>query len=184
MQDYLDKLSSDQAMEFIKKIEKYFKDLPHLPKNLTEALVNFSPVLAIIGAVLSAIAGLMSLKFAVFGPMGSEFLRAVGVDYSGLRLSSLVMAVYQALSAVLLYLAYKPLKSRKLIGWIYTFWLVVLGIVFQVVSLFLGHFNTSSVLGIVIGMAISFYMLFELKPFFSRKGMSQEEATPDSPSSK
>jgi len=176
MQKYLDRLSDAKAMEFIGKLEKYFKNLPHLPKDFKELLVSAAPWFAIIGAVLSAIGVFQSLNSAF---RTSYWLEVAGM--SSFRGYFIVIAIYQAVSAVLLYYAYKPLKARKLLGWVYMFWLMIFGLVITAVGLV---FNASSLVWTVIGTAIGFYVLYELKPFYSKKGELEKDLDPDNPNSK
>lgn len=177
MQKYLDRLSDDKAMNFIKKIEVNFKNAPHLPEFLKDFLVNVAPWFALIGMVLSVIGVLQNLNL-IFG--NSVWAQMVGIGthkiYFGL------LAIYQAITAILLYYAYQPLKSRKLTGWIYMFWLTVLGMIVTAVSLL---FNTyASLVWTIIGAIIGFYVLFELKPYYSKKGQAERDLDPDNPNSK
>jgi amino acid transporter len=178
MQKYFSMLSDDKAMDMIGKIEKPFKDLPHLPKGLREFFVMIAPWLAIIGAVLSALGVVTSLG-AVFGMANT-------MPYAQMLFPKnyfMVMAVSQALTAVLLYMAYKPLKAKMTLGWVYMYWNMILSVLTMVVGLVMGW--QSSIVGLVLGTLIGLYLLFELKPHYTKKGMMMSEGSAvDSPDSK
>lgn len=176
MQKYLDRLSDAKAMEFIEKLEKYFSNLPHLPKNLKELLVSAAPWFAIIGAILSVISAFQSLSLA-FGT--SYWSKIIGMG--SFRGYFIIIAIYQVVSAVLLYYAHKPLKSRKLLGWVYMFWLMIFGTVITAVGLI---FSASNLVWTIVGVAIGFYVLYELKPFYSKRGEPERDLDPDNPNSK
>lgn len=154
----MDMLTNKDAMDFIAKVEEPFKSLPHLPKGLVEFFVKLAPWFAIIGAVLSLLAGplwgLVSvLSLFSLNPM--------------LVIFTVVSAIVTLLNAVLLFMAFTPLKNREMKGWILIFWSNILGAVVSLLSIFTG--GPSGAVGAVIGILIGLYVLFEMKPFYTHK---------------
>jgi len=151
-------LMSKDAMDFIAKIEDAFKSLPHLPKGFNEFLVKIAPWLAIIGAILSVLAvpallGVMTLVAFTLSPLTEV---ALVID---------LVAVIA--DAVLLFMAFGPLKNRELKGWVFLFWSSVLGIISTAASVIDSH--GGGVVPAIIVLLIRWYILFEMKPFYTGK---------------
>ncbi len=151
-----DKLTSHEAMDFVKKIEDPFKSLPHLPKGLVEFLVKLAPWLAILGAILGLVAGPL---VAIAGSLGTLFSLSPSI-----LIWTIVTVVLTLLNSVLLFMAFTPLKERAMKGWMLLFWSNVIGIVEGVVGLF---WSQSSLISTILGIVIGLYILFEMKPFYT-----------------
>ncbi len=156
----LDMLMSKDAMGFIAKIEDAFKSLPHMPKGFNEFLVKIAPWLAIIGAVLSVLAvpallGVMALVSFTLSPLT--------------EITLVIDLVAIIADAVLLFMAFGPLKNRELKGWVLLFWSSVLGIVSTVASVIDSH--GGGVVTAIIVLLIRWYFLFEMKPYYDGKGV-------------
>jgi hypothetical protein len=150
-----DKLTGQEAMDFVKKIEDPFKSLPHLPKGLVEFFVKIAPWLAIIGAVLGLVAGPL---VGILGGIGSLFsLSPIFLIWT------VATVVFTLLNSVLLFMAFKPLKEREMKGWMLLFWSNIIGIVEGVLGLLI---NQSSIVGTLLGIVIGLYILFEMKPLY------------------
>ncbi len=156
----IDPLVNKQAQEMIKPIEDVFKSLPHLPKGLNEFFVKIAPWLTGLGGIFGILGGLSSLSG---GGAASKFLsNFVGVSSTYFLLSGLVSIV----SGVLLLFAFNHLRNKKIEGWMLLFWSDVLAIVQSVLSIV---YVGSGIVSSVIGLAIGFYILFEIKPFYNGK---------------
>jgi len=154
MSSIFDRLTDRQSMDLIAKMEDAFKSLPHLPKGLVEFLVKIAPWLTIIFAII----------IVVFGPLGAlAALISLLALNPVFALVSLVTMVIAILTAILYFMAFKPLQARALKGWIYLFWAEMLSVVSAVLGLLSGSFSIGTIIGILIG----FYVLFEMKPFYS-----------------
>lgn len=157
MQKYLDQLEDQKAMGVVAQFEDAFKSLPHLPKGITEFLVNIAPYLALLGAVLSILAGPLLGLASVISLLT---LNPVVV------LLTVAAAVITLIQAVLLFLAFSPLQKREMKGWMYMFWVEMLTVVSVVLNIFSG--SMSGLIGGVLGLIIGFYILFEMKPFYGK----------------
>lgn len=146
----LSQLTDKPAQDFANKIGDLFKSVPHLPKEWVAFLVQYAPILSVIGGV-----------FMLLSALGSGFLGVFG----------LISVVVSFATAALLFLAYKPLQEKKHDGWMYLFWSNVLGTV-ETILLILG---SNALYGIVF-VALSFYMLYEIRPAFQGKVEALKEA--------
>ena len=140
MQEYLNK--------FDKWLEGVMKDLPKLPDGGKKFLVEVMPWLALLGGIMGVMGflGALSLGGMAWG-MAAAFGYHMGVWY---WLNLIVLAVL----IVLDFKAYKPLKEKKLAGWRLIWYANVFGLAEVLVSL--------NVVG-VIGMAVGFYLLYQIK---------------------
>jgi len=165
MQAYLNRLSDKEAMGFINKVGDLYKTLPDLPKGLVEFLVKIAPYLALLSAVV----------ILIFGP----FIGLLGTLASILTLSPTYMVwvvltvVVMLAEAALWIMAFKPLQNREMIGWIYMFWAMALGVVMGAVDLLNG--NAGSLIGSVISALIGYYVLFQMKPFYGKMAEMTEK---------
>lgn len=155
------KLSSTQAQGYIDSVRAIFKDLPHLPANIREVLAKIIPWLTIVGAVLSAISGALNIFVAV----GVTSTDPEVLPRSDSEL--IILGLLSLLSAYISFLAFPLLKERNYSGWILLFWSSVLSAVMSLVTLFFGD---TSILGVVLGTAIGFYLTFEIESLYTVSG--------------
>lgn len=131
-------------------MEEWFGKLPPLPANAVESIFKIAPILAlvfgILGVVLS-IAGLSALS--LFAPLA--VVGGVAPQYS----FGIIATIGWLVSSVMMLLAYPGLKAGKMSGWNMLFWSEVVMVVTAVIGI--------SVVN-VLGAAIGFYLLFQLKP--------------------
>ncbi len=148
-------MAKESNNSIIDTLEDFFKKAPAIPANGREAIVNITPILAIIFGiigVLTALSGFGILTFlAPFAALGGarEF-----ASYGGVQIS---MIFYLVASAMLL-MSYPGVKARKLSGWNLLFWSEVVNIVSSVIS--------GSILNGVIAALIGFYLLFQIKSYY------------------
>src|SRR5258708_13686995 len=114
-----DMLTDKDAMTFIGKVEEPFKSLPHLPKGIVEFLVKIAPWFALLGAILSLFMGplwglVTVLSLFTLNPMAALLI--------------LIAGLLTLVNAVLLFMAFTPLKNHEMKGWVYIFWSEVISI--------------------------------------------------------
>jgi len=162
MQKYL---TDPRVMKLINQVGTYFKDLPHLPKNMVDFLVKISPWLAGIGGVMSILSSISMLSALLnFSP----FLRFTQINF-GFGPSYLVMTLLYIASQLamgfLLLKAFKPLKERLELGWIYLYWVMLVGLATSLISLI---FSFQSLIGMVIWLVIDLYLMFEVRAEYKK----------------
>lgn len=137
--------------QIIASLEDLFKNAPHLPKNIREIIVKIVPWLALIFGILVILGGLTAVGIspiaAIGGFEGSAFTLVVGV-------LSLVVGV-------LMLMAFPKLQKHQYAGWRLLFWVEVLSLVSNLLTL-----NMSSILVSIIWILIGFYFLFEIKSYY------------------
>lgn len=155
----IDKLTGKEATGLVASFEGVFKGLPHLPKAWVDFLVKVAPWLTGLGGVMSVIGG---LQMMVMSGRRSALWSMID-SYAGIGRSYFVVAgAMMLLMGVLYLMAFKPLKANKMTGWMYIFWGQVLSVVMGVVSMVYSY--GGGIVGTLIGAAIGFYILFEVKP--------------------
>jgi len=147
MASILDKLTDAEALTFIDRVAEPFKTLPHLPKGITEFLVTISPWLILLY--------LVGEVFVIFGSLASLVVDPV---FGVVRLVTAFVLAFLLLSA------FSPVKNREIKGWVYLFWIELIGVVEILINAVSGRY--SSMVGTVIGLLIGLYILFEMRSFF------------------
>lgn len=133
-------MAKNSGVDVVGMLEPLFDQLPKLPKNVRDTLVNIAPILALI--------------FGILGVLGAVAggVRSYGFGY--------IAAFILIVSSVLLLVAYPSLKARKMKGWNLLFWGEILNLVYGVISM--------SILSGIIGAVIGLYLLFQVKSYYSK----------------
>jgi len=143
------------AKQIAKPLEDVYAKVPSLPANIRELLVTIAPWLSLIFGVLMVLTGVGGL--GVLTAL-SPFVAAYAGGFSVFFLVSSIVVIAQG---VLMLLAFSPLKRRAVRGWNLLLWSEVLAVLSSVVTV-----NVGSVIGALIGAAISFYFLFQMRSYY------------------
>jgi hypothetical protein len=139
--------------EFETMLDDIFgKKAPALPENAKEFLVKAAPYLSILGVVMS-----LPAIFAVLGlgAIAAPFAALGGVSaFAGLSFS----IIFLIINVVLMVMAIPGLFKRSMGAWRLMFYSTLVSAVSSLVSFSLG--------GLIIGTAIGFYFLFQLKSYY------------------
>lgn len=146
-----DKLTSNEAKNFIASVQQPFSSLPHLPQGFINFAVGIAPIASLIVAVLLVIAGLAQIAGGL-GLLAFSPLSGVVV---------LVSAAISFVTAMLLFQAQKPLKDKSMVGWMYLFWVEIASGAQAVLSIISG--DGRGIVMSLIGFAIGLYVVFEMK---------------------
>lgn len=163
------------------KLEEVFvKNAPALPAGGKKWLVSAAPWIALIVGVLSlwsayvlwhwahAVNGLANFANELCNTYGGS-----GCNVASSRFSFWIWAsiVVLAVEGVLYLLAYPGLKARSKSGWNYLYYGALVNIAYAVVSLFSDYRGgIGSFLGALIGSAIGFWLLFQIRSTYKRTG--------------
>jgi hypothetical protein len=159
-------------MKHMEKLETSFenvflKNAPYqLPKSVKEWLVKWAPLLVVFSVLLSVFSILSALT------AGSYYARLgvyIGVGF-GFKYY-LGLAVF-ALQTILMAAAYPGLKSHHKAGWKMLFYSGLVSLAYAVVS----SFNLGGFFWSLIGSAIGFYILFQVKSYYTDAGTAGELA--------
>ncbi len=138
-----------------KTLELYLvKKAPALPKNIKEILVKLAPWGAIIGVVLSipAILAFFGLSAMMSGlPYGAYGMMRAGGGFS-------LAALFLVATAVLEALAIPGLMKRKMAGWNFLYWGVLVNAGYSLLSY--------DIVGLIVSALISLYLLFQVKGYY------------------
>ena len=135
------------ANDLIKMLENFFKQLPKLPNNVTDILVQLAPWLSLIFGVFGIITGLGALGLSPLALLG-------GIDASFMVLATGIVSI---VASVIMLLAYPKLVKRQYKGWELLFWSEIISAISAIIMLYVG-----AVLGILIGL----YLLFQIKSYY------------------
>jgi hypothetical protein len=133
-------------------LNEYFgKKAPQLPKDIKDFIVMASPYLVILGIVMSvpAIFALLGLS-VLFAPM-----MAFGGGWTLMSILSLVTLIA---SMILEISAVSGLFAKKKSAWDKLFWVSLIGIISSLAG--------GNLVGLVIGTAISWYVLFQVRSYY------------------
>lgn len=149
--------NTEKIHHHVNKLEAWmadiFKNAPHLPEGGRKWLVDVAPYVSLILGVL----GVIALVTA-----GGASLIALVVTL-GATIGLTLHIVISLVSAVLLLMAYKGLKSRSKSGWNFAFWselVSVVGVLVGIVTMY--GMNIGGLLGCAIGL----YILFEVRDHY------------------
>ena len=142
---------SFQGDDLIVSLENVFKGVPNLPANIREVLVKIAPWLALIFGILGIIGGLGAIGVSPIGVLG-------GVSNGAFLL---VIGVLTIVSSVMMVMAFPKLNKGEMGGWKLLFWSEVISFVSSLLAL-----NVGSIISALIGAAIGFYLLFQIKSYY------------------
>lgn len=178
-------------MKSIEKLESmvadWLKPLPHLPANLTKWISANLWWITLVGVILSAISvfSLIATLLAAATLVGSvTSFYGVGVISSHNSFSlfgSLISVVFLAATVVFTAMAVSPLKLNHKKGWDLLFMALLSQTVSIVVSAVINFNAFSFIYSILVGaisVAISAYLLYEIRSHFVSTG-AKTKATPE-----
>lgn len=166
-------------MELVHKAEKalegIFKSLPPLPKDAKKGLAGIWPWLVLIGGVLQLWSAWQLYRWAdswnKVADWANSWARSLGVDThtSGLTVWVWISIAVLAVTAVLLLLAFPKLQKKEKAGWDLAFLAALINLAYGVLTLFIDGRGAGNLIGALIGSAIGFYLLFQIREFFGGK---------------
>lgn len=153
------------------KIGGLFKSAPPLSESAKKSLVGAWPWIALIFGILQLLAAWGLWNLTRYVDRLSDLSNTLSMYYTGesAALSSFDKTViYLALivlvvDAVILLMAYPELKKRTSRGWDLLFLGSLINAAYAVVSLFIDDRGVSSFIFSVLGSAVGFYLLYQVK---------------------
>lgn len=148
------------------KLNDVFKGLPPLPNNGKESLVKAWPWIALIFGVLQLLAAYSLWRLASFVERLNSWVTYYtatsplsATDKAIIYLGVVVLLV----DAVILLMAYPHLKTRNRRGWDLLFLGALINVVYGVVQIFINDRGIGSFIFSLLGSAIGFYLLFQVR---------------------
>jgi predicted neutral ceramidase superfamily lipid hydrolase len=155
------------------QLEQIFKGLPQLPEASKESLVKAWPWIALIFGVLQLIVALALWNFV--RNFDSSYLNSVSLYLTGREALSGFdkMVIYFGLlilvvDGIILLMAYPALKTRSRRGWDLLFLGSLLNVAYAVVALFMRDHGMGTFLSSLVGSAVGFYLLFQVRSKYTR----------------
>jgi hypothetical protein len=154
------------------QIEKWWRSVPHLPKNGQRWLAENVWWIALVGAIMSAVSVLVllnSLRYLI-SPV-SYYGYVLTSSYTGWAIfTTIVSLVFVIITGLLLAFAVKPLRAVEKKGWTLLFMVSLV----EAVNIVLNAVLSLSIFGFIIevifgaiGVAIGLYFLFEIRDHFA-----------------
>lgn len=170
------------------KLEEVFvKRAPKMPAGGKKAIVEWAPWIALVVGILTLLGawGLWNAARAVDNIVSgvNNLYAAYGIKESA-PVSHLSFWVWLgvavlAVEAVLYLLAFPGLRDRTRAGWKYLYYGALVNVVYAVVSLFDGNGRVGHFIGAVIGSAIGFWILFQIRDVYN--GVKPASTPPKAP---
>lgn len=132
-----------------------------LPKGVQDILVQFAPWISLIGAIL-----MLPVVFTIFGlgAVVSYYGAVLGMAYGPMHYIAVVILIVQV---ILMFLAVSPLLKHQRKGWQLLFYSSTISVVYSLVDSFgYGYFAIMGLIWGLIGAAISYYVLFQLRAHY------------------
>lgn len=175
-------------MELLHKVEKSleepFASLPPLPKDLKKGLASIWPWLALIAGVLQLLAAWWLYDWAKYYDKLVDWTNSISTTFGGATVDSRLTAwvwiavVMLAVDGIILLLAFPRLQKKLKSGWDLLLLAALINLAYGVISLFIdGRGGMGSLLGALIGSAIGFYLLFQVREYFGGKPLVNSSAT-------
>jgi len=142
----------DSVVELENKLEEVFtKKLPALPENIKEIIVKYGPYVALIAMVFSIPALLTLLGIGAMVAPWAVVGRAWGIQ-------TILAVTFILLIMILELIALPGLFKRQMKAWKIMFYISLINVISNLLSL--------NLFGLIIGAAISWYFLFQIKSYY------------------
>ena len=143
------------------------KNPAKLPEGVRSWLAKNSWWLAGVGGVVTLLGAVQMWNVAHWTSSLGEFYSAIGYT-SNIGLWWYLLLIVTIIEGVALLIAAPKLKNMKLSGWRLLFYLSLLGIVIGIISLLTPGYGLSYLIGVVIGVAIGWTILMQIRDKFSK----------------
>lgn len=139
-----------------------------LPESAKKILISAMPWLALIGGLLTLLGAWGIYQAATWTNsltnVANDLSVAYGYGPTVQRVSSFIWVSFVILlvEAVLMFVAFSPLKQHAKKGWTIMYWLSLVNVAYAVIYIFI-DFNFFSLLFSLLGSAIGLYLLFQIR---------------------
>ena len=177
-------MAATSALE-VKLNDIFGKKAPQLPVAGKKGIVQYAPIISLVLGILTllGVLGLWNAARAVSGI--ADYANSICATYGGsncaVATSHLTLWVWISLIVLLvegiLYLvAYSGLKARSKQGWNYLYYGALINLAYAIVTLFSSYDVVGHFIGALIGSAIGFYFLFQIREYYLGKKVVEASA--------
>ena len=165
-----------------KALEEINSKLPAFPKSLKDFLATVAPWLTLLGGIIAAWSVYQIWHWANlfntdqirrFNELSNGFNSMYGGNFVSASRWSFwlyVAVVVLIATAIIYFLAFKPLKAFKKDGWNLLFIAVIINFLYGIVTMFTNYYGgVNSFIGQIIGTAVSLYILFQIRDYYIGK---------------
>lgn len=154
-------------------IEKHAEKMPHLPQETRKSLADIWPVLVLFAGVIHLFFAWWLYEWArqvdTYVGLLRDTTYGINVTKTGLGFWVWSAILILFINAILLIIAFPKLQKRLKVGWDLVLVAALINLVYGFINLFIeGRGGFLNVIGILIGSAISFYLLFEIREYFDK----------------
>lgn len=150
-----------------------------IPENGRKALVKYLPIIALVVGILSLLAALSLWRAARsvddFVNVVNQYSQSLGLNTINYGLVYYLALVALIVQAVLLLMAYKPLKDKQKRGWDLLLFGEVASFAYGITYLFSDSGRIGDFILNVIGVVIGLYLLAQIRSYYV--GKKSTEAT-------
>jgi hypothetical protein len=148
----------------------FAKKAPALPEGGKKALVEWLPWINLVFGVLTLLSALSLWRWAHSTNALVDYANSLSSVYGGetIATSRMDVAIWLGLAVLvvqgaLMLAAFSPTKDRKKAGWNLMFYAALLNFAYGIVTLFSDYSYAGGVVGTLLGTAIAFYLLFQIR---------------------
>lgn len=152
----------------------FVKQAPALPPNGKKALVQYIPWISLILGLISLWTVYVLWHWAHLASNLINYANSISAAYGGPTVASNRLSVgiwlgiaVLAVEALLYIAAFPGLRDRKKAGWNMLYYALIINIVYGVVILFTNYGGVGNLIGTIIGSAIGFYFLFQIRDSYT-----------------
>lgn len=146
------------------------KQAPALPPNGKKALVQYIPWITLILGLVSLWTTYVLWHWAHVANTFVNYANSISAAYGGPQIATnrLTFGIWLGIAVLaveaLLYIAAFPgLRDRKKSGWNMLYYALLINVVYGVVIMFTNYGGVGNLIGTIIGSAIGFYFLFQIR---------------------
>lgn len=161
-------------------LEPVYKGLPPLSKGAKDWFVKVWPILALILGIIQLLLAWSLWHTGHLVSNAVNYLNQVSRLYgNGTTVQNLGFFYWLALvvliiNGVILLIAYPGLKARKKTGWDMLFLAGIVNVIYGLSLAFDSNYGgIGQFIGAIIGSAIAFYLLFQVRSYYKGAGASQ-----------
>ena len=146
------------------------KQAPALPTNARRAIAQYLPWVTLILGIISLWTAYVVWHWAHIANTFVDYANSLSAAYGGPQVASTRLTVgiwlgiaVLAVEALLYIAAFPGLKARKKSAWNLLYYALLINIVYGVVIMFTAYGGIGNLFGTLIGSAIGFYFLFQIR---------------------
>lgn len=166
-------MSASQTLET--NLDNIFgKQAPQLPSNAKKAIASIVPWASLILGIFSLYSVYVLWHWAHTANDLINSLNSLSAAYGGPQVAADRMSmgiwlglIVMAIEGLLYVAAFPGTRDRKKSGWNLLYYALLINIVYGIVIMFTSYGGFGSLIGTLIGSAIGFYFLFQIRGLYS-----------------